>query len=165
MVSDPGSLGLAGEQSRFRTISPRSERASSRNARPGARNAATSICRPPARDDRGSLDRLTGRSACLDCREVPDLDQPGVEDLDEAVDRDQLLTNVSLYWFTRSVRARPVSSPRLSIPTWTGLRRPAYRAAGWCSTPEPIMRRFMDPQHQMAFWRTSEGGHFGDGRA
>ena len=33
---------------------------------------------PPARDDRGSLDRLTGRSACLDCREVPDLDQPGV---------------------------------------------------------------------------------------
>jgi epoxide hydrolase len=26
---------------------------------------------------------------------------------------------------------------------------------------EPIMRRFMDPQHQMAYWSGhSEGGHF-----
>lgn len=80
---------------------------------------------------------------------------------DEAVDRDQLLTNVSLYWFTRT----GVSAARFLYET-------AHTALDWVSSSgvptgwavfntDPLMRRVMNPAGAIAHWTEfAEGGHF-----
>ena len=80
---------------------------------------------------------------------------------DDAVGRDQMLTNVSIYWFTRSgaTAARFLSEAADSDLDWIA---PSAVPNGWTVfDTEPILRRFMDPDHSFAFWAEhEEGGHF-----
>jgi pimeloyl-ACP methyl ester carboxylesterase len=79
---------------------------------------------------------------------------------DDAVDRDQLLTNVSLYWFTRSgASAAHALYESMHAQEW-GEEGPA--PVGWAVFgADPIARRLLDPEHQVAHWTEFErGGHF-----
>jgi hypothetical protein len=79
----------------------------------------------------------------------------------EALDRDQLLTNISLYWFTRSgaSAARFLSEAAHSGLDWLA---PSDVPAGWAVfNTDPVLRRLIDPDHKMPFWSEhTEGGHF-----
>jgi epoxide hydrolase len=80
---------------------------------------------------------------------------------EDAVGRDQLLTNVSIYWFTRS-----------GASAAGFLYESAHSEGGWLPpsdvpqgtavfNADPILRRVMDPQRAMAHWSEfDEGGHF-----
>ena len=80
---------------------------------------------------------------------------------EDAIDRDHILTNLSVYWFTRSgaTAARFLWEAAHSGLDWIA---PSEVPTGWSVfDSEPIMRRFMDPDHAFAFWADhSEGGHF-----
>lgn len=81
---------------------------------------------------------------------------------DESVDRDQLLTLVSLYWFTRSGASSAqiyyesehsgldYFAPAPGVPT------------GWAVfASDPLVRRAMDPWNAIGHWSEfAEGGHF-----
>lgn len=77
------------------------------------------------------------------------------------VDRDQLLTNISIYWFTRSgaTAARFLYEAAHSGLDWVA---PSNVPSGWAVfNSTPVMRRFMDPGRQIPHWSEfSEGGHF-----
>jgi pimeloyl-ACP methyl ester carboxylesterase len=80
---------------------------------------------------------------------------------DQAVDREQLLANVSLYWFTNTggSSAQFYYEARHSTAGWTA---PSNAAAGFSIfDAHPIIRRLMDPERKAAFWSEHrEGGHF-----
>ena len=163
VVTDPGALGLAGETFPIPDHLTDEERARVEQGR------------TTWRAERGYLDLQGHRpetiAAALTDSPVGQLawivekfqtwTNPASNTPDEAVDRDQLLTNVSLYWFTRSgaTAARFLSEAAHSNLDWVS---PSGVPSGWVVfNTEPIMRRFMDPQHQMAYWNEhSEGGHF-----
>jgi len=163
VITDPGALGLAGEQFPIPDHLTEDERARVEQER------------TTWRAERGYLDLQGHRpetiAAALTDSPVGQLawivekfqtwTNPASQTPDEAVDRDQLLTNVSLYWFTRSgaSAARFLSEAEHSDLDWIA---PSGVPSGWVVfNTEPIMRRFMDPQHQMAYWNEHrEGGHF-----
>jgi pimeloyl-ACP methyl ester carboxylesterase len=80
---------------------------------------------------------------------------------EQAVDRDQLLTNISLYWLTGT----GASAAQF-------LYEAAHAAQDWgaaSTTPvgmalfgaDPLARRMLDPEHMIAHWSEFErGGHF-----
>jgi pimeloyl-ACP methyl ester carboxylesterase len=80
---------------------------------------------------------------------------------DQAVDRDQLLTNVSVYWFTRS-----------GASAATFLYEAAHAGREWgAPSPAPtgfavfgeggLLRRVLDPEHKIEHWSEFDrGGHF-----
>ncbi len=80
---------------------------------------------------------------------------------DESVDRDQLLTNVSLYWFTRSGAS---SAQFYYEAEHSGLDWLASSdvPSGWAVfDTHPLMRRTMDQWGASAHWSEfAEGGHF-----
>jgi pimeloyl-ACP methyl ester carboxylesterase len=80
---------------------------------------------------------------------------------DQAVDRDQLLTNVSLYWFGNSggSSAQFYWETAHAKAGWTA---PSAVPTGWSVFhAHPLMRRIMDAEHKHAFWSEHvEGGHF-----
>ncbi|WP_423462182.1 epoxide hydrolase family protein [Promicromonospora sp. MS192] len=80
---------------------------------------------------------------------------------DEAVDRDQLLTNVSLYWFTRS-GASSAQFYYESEHSGLGWVAPSNVPAGWAVfDTHPLVRRALDPWNAMShFSEFTEGGHF-----
>jgi pimeloyl-ACP methyl ester carboxylesterase len=83
---------------------------------------------------------------------------------EDAVDRDQLLTNVSLYWFTRSgaSAARFIYEGAHSGPDWGAppAAPPAPQGLALFGGDD-LLRRVMDPEHRMAHWSEFErGGHF-----
>jgi len=79
----------------------------------------------------------------------------------DGVDRDRLLTNVSLYWFTRSgaTAARFLYEAAHSGHGWLA---PSDVPAGWAVfNTSPIVRRIMDPEEKIAHWSEfAAGGHF-----
>ena len=86
---------------------------------------------------------------------------PAKERLDDAVDLDQFLTNVSIYWFTGTATsaanflyeaAHSFDWPgQTSVPT-------AWAVFG---DREGIIRRVLDPQQQIGHWSEFDrGGHF-----
>jgi pimeloyl-ACP methyl ester carboxylesterase len=80
---------------------------------------------------------------------------------DEAVDRDQLLTNVSLYWFTRSgaSSAQFYYESEHSGLDWAGAS--GVPAAWAVFDTHPLMRRALDPWNATNHWSEfTEGGHF-----
>jgi hypothetical protein len=86
-----------------------------------------------------------------------------VEKFDEwthAVDVDQLLANVSIYWFTRSAgsAAEFIYAASHSDQDWS----PSPVPTGFSVfAAEPIVRRILDPDHRIAHWvEHPEGGHF-----
>jgi epoxide hydrolase len=163
VITDPGSLGLAGEQFPIPEHLTDDERARVEQERLNWRA------------ERGYLDLQSHRpetiGAALTDSPIGQLawivekfqtwTNPASKTPDEAVNRDQLLINVSLYWFTRSgaTAARFLWEAAHSNLDWIA---PSGVPSGWVVfNTEPIMRRFMDPEHQMAYWNEhSEGGHF-----
>jgi len=86
---------------------------------------------------------------------------PGRPLPDDAVDRDQLLTNVSLYWFTNTGG----SSAQFYWETahaQDGWSAPSPVPTGWAMfNSEPVLRRVLDPDGKISHWTDfSEGGHF-----
>ncbi len=86
---------------------------------------------------------------------------PAADLPEEAVDRDQLLTNVSLYWFTGTgASAAQFIYDAAHVNEWA----PAPLAKqGWAvfGGGGNVIRRVVDPEHQIAHWSAfARGGHF-----
>jgi epoxide hydrolase len=85
---------------------------------------------------------------------------PAAELPDDAVDRDQLLTNVSLYWFTRTgASAANFLYEAAHSSEWLA---PAGTPQGWAVfAADDIIRRLLDPERRVEHWSEFErGGHF-----
>ena len=80
---------------------------------------------------------------------------------EDAVDLDQLLTLVSVYWYARG-----------GAGAANFLYHAMHAAAAWGQThdrpqgfvafgAEPLMRRILDPRNELAYWsQHAAGGHF-----
>ncbi|MFI2488769.1 epoxide hydrolase family protein [Promicromonospora kroppenstedtii] len=77
------------------------------------------------------------------------------------VDRDQLLTNISLYWFTRS-GASIAQFYYESEHSGAGMSMAPGVPSGWALfDADPLVRRAMDPLRAVGHWSEfAEGGHF-----
>ena len=80
---------------------------------------------------------------------------------DESVDRDQLLTNITLYWLTHT-GASSAQFYYESEHSDLALLMPSHVPTGWAVfNTHPLVRRTMDPWKAIAHWSEfSEGGHF-----
>ena len=163
VVSDPGSLGLAGEQFPIPDHLTEEERTrvdQERTAWRAERGYLDLQGHRPETIAAALTDSPVGQLAWI-VEKFQTWTNPASRTPEEAVDRDQLLTNVSIYWFTRSgaSAARFLSEAEHSDLDWIA---PSGVPSGWVVfNTEPIMRRFMDPQHQMVYWgEHAEGGHF-----
>ncbi|HWO60842.1 MAG TPA: epoxide hydrolase, partial [Umezawaea sp.] len=80
---------------------------------------------------------------------------------DESVDRDQLLTNISLYWFTRG-GASSAQFYYESEHSGLDLLMASGVPSGWAVfDAHPLVRRVMDPAKAIGHWTDfTEGGHF-----
>jgi epoxide hydrolase len=80
---------------------------------------------------------------------------------DDAVDRDQLLTNISIYWFTRSgaSAANFIYEAAHAAREWGA---PAPAPTGFAVFREgSLMQRALDPEGQIEHWSEFDrGGHF-----
>jgi pimeloyl-ACP methyl ester carboxylesterase len=80
---------------------------------------------------------------------------------EDAVDRDQLLTNVSVYWFTNTAgsSAQFYWESQHAKGGWTS---PSDVPTGWAVFDSaPIVRRVLDPDHKHKHWTDfAPGGHF-----
>lgn len=85
---------------------------------------------------------------------------PGNTVPEEAVDRDQLLTNISLYWFTNTGG----SSAQFYYETQHATAWPAPNSAPSGTSlfdADPVVRRIVDPGRTSAQWTEhAGGGHF-----
>ena len=108
----------------------------------------------------GLTDSPAGQLAWI-VEKVKEWTDPAKQLPDEAVDRDQLLTNVSLYWFTRSgaSAAQFIYEAAHAVREW-GAPSPAptgFAVFGQGS----LMRRVLDPEHKVEHWSEFDrGGHF-----
>jgi epoxide hydrolase len=79
---------------------------------------------------------------------------------EDAVDLDQLLTNVSIYWFTGT----GASAARFLYETAhsTEWGAPGATPQGWALfAAQPFVRAMMDPNHEIEHWSEFvQGGHF-----
>src|SRR6266545_916895 len=83
---------------------------------------------------------------------------------EDAVDRDLLLTNVSVYWFTRSgaSAARFIYEGAHGGPDWGAAptTEPAPQGQAVFGGDE-LLRRVMDPERKIEHWsQFDRGGHF-----
>jgi epoxide hydrolase len=80
---------------------------------------------------------------------------------DDAVDRDQILTNVSIYWFTNTggSSARFYYEGAHNPLDWL---TPSTTPQGWAVfNTDPIMSRLINPEGMIVhFSEFEEGGHF-----
>jgi hypothetical protein len=163
VITDPGALGLAGEQFPIPdhlTTEERGRVEQERTTWSAERGYLDLQSHRPETIGAALTDSPVGQLAWI-VEKFQTWTNPASKTPDAAVDRDQLLANVSLYWFTRSgaTAARFLYEAAHSNLDWIA---PSGVPSGWVVfNTEPIMRRFMDPQHQMAYWNEhSEGGHF-----
>jgi pimeloyl-ACP methyl ester carboxylesterase len=85
---------------------------------------------------------------------------PAAELPEDAVDRDQLLTNISLYWFTRSGASAAHSIYESMHAQEWGEPGPAPTGFAVFGT-DTITRRLMDPENKIEHWSEFDrGGHF-----
>jgi epoxide hydrolase len=80
---------------------------------------------------------------------------------EDAVDIDQLLTNVSVYWFGRggASAAHFLYEAAHAAPSWGEMhnRPQGFVVFGY----EPLVRRILDPEQTLAYWNEHDrGGHF-----
>jgi pimeloyl-ACP methyl ester carboxylesterase len=81
-------------------------------------------------------------------------------DRPDGVDRDRLLTNVSVYWFTRSgSSAAHVLYENAHSHDWI---QDGPAPTGWAVFgADPLVRQLMDPKHAIEHWSEYQrGGHF-----
>lgn len=86
---------------------------------------------------------------------------PAAELPDDTVDRDQLLTNVSIYWFTRTgaSAARFIYESAHSEADWVASSDVPQGHAVF--NADPILRRLLDPDQTIQHWSEfKQGGHF-----
>jgi pimeloyl-ACP methyl ester carboxylesterase len=80
---------------------------------------------------------------------------------EDAVDRDQLLTNISVYWFTRTGASAAgfLYESAHSEEEWAP---PSPVPRGWAVfNSDPILRRVFDPEQSIEHWSEFDrGGHF-----
>jgi pimeloyl-ACP methyl ester carboxylesterase len=79
---------------------------------------------------------------------------------EDAVDLDQLLTNVSVYWFTGTgASAANFLYETAHSTEWGG---PGKAPQGWALfAAQPFVRAMMDPDHEIEHWSEFDrGGHF-----
>ncbi len=83
---------------------------------------------------------------------------------DEAVDRDQLLTNISLYWFTRTGASAAnfiYEASHSTVPWGAESHTPTAFAAFNVKHVEKAMRQMVDPENKIEHWSNfDQGGHF-----
>jgi pimeloyl-ACP methyl ester carboxylesterase len=83
---------------------------------------------------------------------------------EEPVDRDQLLTNVSVYWFTRSgaSAARFIYENAHAPRDWTAAPTAPPAPNGLAAFgADDLLRRVLDPEHKIEHWSEFDrGGHF-----
>jgi pimeloyl-ACP methyl ester carboxylesterase len=83
---------------------------------------------------------------------------------EEPVDRDQLLTNVAVYWFTRSgaSAARFIYEGAHAGPDWGSAPTTPPAPQGLALFGgDDLVRRVMDPDHKIGHWSEFDrGGHF-----
>jgi pimeloyl-ACP methyl ester carboxylesterase len=80
---------------------------------------------------------------------------------EDAVDRDQLLANISVYWFTGTGTSAAgfIYEANHSGLDWVAPSTVPQGQAVFGS--EPLVRRVLDPDHKTAHWSDFEqGGHF-----
>ena len=79
---------------------------------------------------------------------------------EDAVDLDQLLTNVSLYWFTRT--GAPAANFLYETGHSTEWGAPGTAPQGWALfAAQPFVRAMMDPGREIGHWSEFDrGGHF-----
>jgi pimeloyl-ACP methyl ester carboxylesterase len=86
---------------------------------------------------------------------------PSAELPEDAVNRDLLLTNITLYWLTRTgaTAARFLHEAAHANLNWLA---PSTVPTGWSIyNTTPTLRHFMDPKSEIPFWSDhKEGGHF-----
>ena len=86
---------------------------------------------------------------------------PAADLPEDAVDRDQLLTNISVYWFTGTgASAAHFIYDASHASDWvpSSLAKQGWSIFGGAGN---VIRRLMDPEHQMAHWSQFDlGGHF-----
>jgi pimeloyl-ACP methyl ester carboxylesterase len=86
---------------------------------------------------------------------------PANELPEDAVELDQILTNVSLYWFTNSgaSAAQFLYEAAHAAPNWGAV--PTTPAGGAIFNSESFIRMVLDPEHKSIHWSEfKEGGHF-----
>jgi pimeloyl-ACP methyl ester carboxylesterase len=86
---------------------------------------------------------------------------PAADRPEDAVDLDQLLTNVGVYWFTDTgASAAHFIYDATHANDWvpSSLAKQGWAVFGGAGN---VIRRLMDPEHQMAHWsQFDRGGHF-----
>jgi hypothetical protein len=86
---------------------------------------------------------------------------PAADLPEDAVDRDQLLTNVSIYWFTGTgASAAQFLYETAHAQDWPG---PADIPQGWAvfAAHDDLVRRLVDPDGRIEHWSEFDrGGHF-----
>lgn len=86
---------------------------------------------------------------------------PAHELPEDAISTDQILTNVSLYWFTRSgaSAAQFLYEAAHAQPNWGAV--PTVPTGSAIFNAESFMRMILDPEHKTAHWSEFiKGGHF-----
>src|ERR687897_749570 len=85
---------------------------------------------------------------------------PAAQLPEDAVDLDQLLTNVSVYWFTGTGASAANFLYETGHSTEWGA--PGTAPQGWALfAAQPFVREMMDPQHEIEHWSEFDrGGHF-----
>lgn len=88
---------------------------------------------------------------------------------EDSVDRDRMLTNISLYWFTgTAASAAQIYYEEISAAAWTGTgndwsagRRGTVPTAVLLSTRDVTVRRWAERDHNVVRWtELDRGGHF-----
>jgi pimeloyl-ACP methyl ester carboxylesterase len=163
VVSDRGSLGLVGEQVPMPEHLTAAERAVVDDARAAWAQERGYLDLQGHRPDTigaALTDSPVGQLAWI-AEKFQSWTNPSADTPDDAVDRDQLLTNISIYWFTRSgaSAARFLYEAQHSDLDWVA---PSVVPAGWAVfNNDPVLRRVIDPEHQIAHWSEfTDGGHF-----
>jgi epoxide hydrolase len=162
VLSDRGSLGLAGEYFPIPDDLTDDERAGvdqARRAWVAERGYLDLQQHRPSTIGYALTDSPVGQLAWI-TEKFHTWTNPAALTPDQAVDRDQLLTNVSIYWFTRSgaSAARFLYEGAHADVDWVAAGVPA----GWAVfNTDPLLRRVIDPNHQIQHWTEHhEGGHF-----
>ncbi len=161
--SDQGTLGLAGEQFPIPDHLTEPELAVIKSARAewtAERGYLELQSHRPETIGAALTDSPVGQLAWI-AEKFQSWTNPSARTPDEAVDRDQLLSIISIYWFTRSgaSAARFLYEAAHSELDWVA---PAAVPTGWAVfNSHPVLRRVMDPQEKIAHWSEyAEGGHF-----
>ena len=156
--SDRGTIALAGEQLPLPenlTADEQSELDAAREAWKAGRGYLDLQSHKPETIAAGLTDSPVGQLAWL-AEKFQAWTNPG-----GGIDRDRLLTTVSLYWFTRSgaTAARFLYEAAHSGHGWLA---PSDVPSGWAVfNSSPVVRRIMDPEEKIAHWSEfAEGGHF-----